>query len=302
MAPWIVSAIFTNVSSIWERNSRSYEDIKAADAGVLLKEIDNVLGHTSKLLQAHRDLLSDREFAGFKAQHRTYLLVFTDEQQKLDKASNATEKAESQDRAARLLNTVKAYRGTVFEASQKATQTPAPAFPDEERIPTDLTAPLDTQVTTSADQAAPPALDIPTHLQIPTHVSPFRPSSPPRIPRISILPTNLGLMGKLGTAHTSLAQTNTSTPEPDFVEGQGFAIAVVHIPRDATRKLYERLVYVKMGERQFQIPDPTLHVLEPDQVTVDDKTLAAAFMLVGEFLLDPEKFQKSIEELEMEID
>ncbi|KAG9123587.1 hypothetical protein FRC07_014638 [Ceratobasidium sp. 392] len=188
----------------------------------------------------------------------------------------------------------------------KAKRFATPAFPDEEPE-TDFQSHSDCkdipqieQTTTPAALAVPTPPRVPTPSQLPSRSSPFRPPSPPRISKISALP--IRLLGKLRTANAFLSHTSVLVLEPDYIEGQGFAIAVVHIPRDPARNLYERLVYVKLGDRQLQIPDPDFHALEPHEVTVDDKTLAAAFILVGEFMLNPEKFQKTIGELQMEID
>ncbi|KAG9124821.1 hypothetical protein FRC07_010121 [Ceratobasidium sp. 392] len=306
MSAWTVSAIFANVSSVWGGDSHSYEALKSADVSVLLKEVDDILRHTSKLLKSHKNILPEDEYEGFKAQHRTYRWMFTDQYRSFDEVSTATDKAASQDHANKLLETVKNYRSTLLEASRQATFGSTPAFPDEE--PSTDSQSLSNSQETRAEPpiiAPVPVVPTPPRISTPSQIpsrSPFRPPSPPRISKISILPTNAGLLGKLRTANAFLAQTTAPAPEPEFIEGQGFAIAVVHIPQDLAQNLYERMVYVKIGDRQLHIPDPNLHVLEPHEVAVDDKALAAAFILVGEFMLNPEKFQKTIDELRMEID
>ncbi|KAG8724771.1 hypothetical protein FRC09_014407 [Ceratobasidium sp. 395] len=231
---------------------------------------------------------------------KSFKLSREHQQQNLENISDAADRAAAQDHAVKLLDTVKNYRSTVLEASRQATIASAPAFPDEEPELAASQVLSDTNDIPAPKPIPPRAPDLPTPLRTSARASPFRPPSPPRISKISVLPTRL--LGKLRTANAFLSQSSAPAPEPDFIEGQNFAIAVVHIPRDLSRNLYERLIYVKMGDQQLQIPDLELHVLEPHEVVVNDATLADAFILVGEFMRNPEKFQKTIADLEMEID
>ncbi|KAG9096219.1 hypothetical protein FS749_008884 [Ceratobasidium sp. UAMH 11750] len=301
MFPWVVTALFSNVSTALKRSVDSHQDLESLDVSLLLKEIDKLLGSTSKLLKTHQTVLPDEEYESFQAQHRTYRWMFSDEERNLEKINNATDRDAFQDRATQLLDDIKTYRDSLLEASRHAAVITAPAFPDEAPAPADTRPTLDAQPTPPIERTT-PTVNIPTRPEVQVlRASPFRPPSPPRTSRIAILPSSVGLMGKLRTANTFLSP-RVQAPEPGFIERQGFAIAVAHILRDPTQNLYERLVSVKMGDQQLEIPDPKLHVLEPHQVTVDDKALAAAFILVGEFMLSPEKFQKTVEQLQREID
>ncbi|KAG8791259.1 hypothetical protein FRC12_009740 [Ceratobasidium sp. 428] len=265
MSPWTVSAIFANVSFIWGHNPRPSDDLKGVDVNGLLKEIDDILRHTNKLLKSHKYLLPDDQYADFIAQHRTFRWEFTDQQRRLDDSSDPAAREESQDHATRLLDTLKIYRTSLLEASRQATFGSAPAFPDEEPEPADCQTFAGEQATPAPGQPiASPALDTPVRPRTPARLPSFRPPSPPRISKISIQPTNVGLLGKLRTANAFLAPTSAPAPEPDFIEGQGFAIAVVHVPRDSAENLYQRLVYVKMGDRQLQIPGIPLVALKGD--------------------------------------
>ncbi|KAG9123585.1 hypothetical protein FRC07_014636 [Ceratobasidium sp. 392] len=305
MAPWIVSAIFGTLPSVWESNPRSYEDLKTVDTSILLKQIDDVLSQATKVLKPHKYVLPDVEYGVLQAQNRTYRLVLTDDIGKFEQASTEAEKAECHARATRLLNTVKDYRSAVVEASRRATASDVPNFPDEEPETVDPPNLSDTpeRSAVSTPTPTPPQVSIPP--SIPACASPFRPPSPSKISRITILPNNVGLMGRLRTANSVLSQVSqNSAPavEPEFIEGNGLGFGVVHIPRDLSRKLYERVVFIKVNDIQLRIPHLKLLVLEPDEVVVNDKTLAEAALLVQDFLLHPEKYQKPIDELEMEID
>ncbi|KAG9104230.1 hypothetical protein FRC07_009833, partial [Ceratobasidium sp. 392] len=157
MSPWTVSAIFANVSSIWGRSSDSCDNLESGDVSVLLKEIDDILRHTSKLLKSHKALLPEEEYSEFLAQHRTYRWKFNDEQRNIEESSTPTESAESQDRTARLLNTLKIYRSTLLEASRQATVGSAPTFPDEEPE-TDFQSHSDCKDIPQTEQTTTPAL------------------------------------------------------------------------------------------------------------------------------------------------
>ncbi|KAG9123483.1 hypothetical protein FRC07_014880 [Ceratobasidium sp. 392] len=186
MPLWTVSAITANVSTAWERGFSSYWAGRGKDASTLLKEIDDILRNTDTLLEHHKALLDPGEYADFRAQHRTYYLKWSDEQQRHENTSDETlqrsrtpseimvAKENSQARANDLLRVVKTYRSTLIEASHNATLGSSPAFPDEE--PTSVDPP-----------PAQSPMPIPPQAAV---VPPSRSSSPPRVPKISILPTN----------------------------------------------------------------------------------------------------------------
>ncbi|KAG9123215.1 hypothetical protein FRC07_000088 [Ceratobasidium sp. 392] len=299
MSPWTISTVTANVSAAWERGF-SWTG-RGKDAGTLLKEIDGILRNTDTLLEHHKPLFALDEYSSFKARHRTYYLKWSDELQQHDNINEeavqrtrtpseiSADRETSQARANDLLKVVKIYRSTLIEASHKAIAGPAPAFPDEE--PTSEDPPV------VADSPTP----VPTQSQ-PAVAPPSRSSSPPRVPKVSVLPTNVGLMGMLRTRIISSSQPAAQLTRQAMIEGQGFAIAIAHILVDPERNLYRRMVSVKAGDRQVEIPDPDLHVLEADKVDIDEPTLTAICILVAKRMLDPDMFQKTIEELQGEID
>jgi hypothetical protein len=74
MPDWItVSGVITNVATVFDLGYRyaPYEAIQGKDAGVLLKEVDEILRSTSVVLDNHKDLLTPDEYERLKAQYRT---------------------------------------------------------------------------------------------------------------------------------------------------------------------------------------------------------------------------------------
>jgi hypothetical protein len=74
MPDWItVSGVITNVATALDLGYRyaPYQAIQGRDAGVLLKEVDEILLSTSVVLENHRELLTPEEYEKFKAQYRT---------------------------------------------------------------------------------------------------------------------------------------------------------------------------------------------------------------------------------------
>ncbi|KAG9096215.1 hypothetical protein FS749_008880 [Ceratobasidium sp. UAMH 11750] len=314
MSAWNVSAIFTNVSVAWEQTFNAFRTIQSIDTVVLLQEVDEILRSTSDLLENHRTLLPPGEYESFKAQHRTYQWMWNDEKREYGNVKKqalqqhrvskelATEQEACQNRANNLLESLRTYRSKLLDASKNAAVGPIPAFPDEEPAPATSQPAEHVQTPPS-----PPNMPTPSQLNIPISsertVIPFPgTSSPPKLPRISALPTNVGLMGQLRLRSATDSQTGARTTGQTLFEDQGFAIAVAHIAVDPENHTYERIISVKVGDRQVMIPDPELHVLEDSQVDVDDKTLAAVCVLVAKRMLDPEMFQKTVEELHGEID
>ncbi|KAG8736952.1 hypothetical protein FRC10_008689 [Ceratobasidium sp. 414] len=278
MSVWNISAVFTNVTTAWERGFSSPGTVRRKDTSVLLHEINELLQDTSKLLEHHGRLFPPGEYETFKAQHRSYHWRLSDEKKRSEDSDETlhqstsqfqAEKETNRVRAAKLLETVKTYRTTLLvsnlalgssssrgalisivqEASRNVADGPHVAFPDEDPVPTDQ-PPAHTQMT-------PPG---PTERTSPRPtVIPTRHPSSLGVSKITVLPTS-----------------------------QGFAIAIAHIPVDPEKDLYERLISVKIGDHQIQIPD--------------EKKLAGVFMLVGKSLLESDDLQKTVEELRREID
>ncbi|KAG9094029.1 hypothetical protein FRC06_011263 [Ceratobasidium sp. 370] len=308
MSVWNISAVFTNVTTAWERGFSSSRTIRRKDTVVLLKEIDELLRDSSDLLENHRRLFPPGEYESFKAQHRTYHWKLSDEKKRsedinetplLDPSKLQADKEANRTRAAQLLETVKTYRTNLLGASRNVAAGPRIAFPDEEPLPTD-------QAPIARTQTIPP---IPTEKAPPqpAMIPTPRPSTPVRVSTITVLPTtglppDVGLMGMLRTRSPIQSQTAVGTTGQTLIEGQGFAIAIAHIAVEPDKNLYKRLISVKIGDRQMQIPDTELHVLESHELDVDEKKLAGVFMLVGRSLLELDDFQKTVEELQREID
>ncbi|KAG8733112.1 hypothetical protein FRC10_000417, partial [Ceratobasidium sp. 414] len=126
MSSWTISAIFTNVSSAWERSFSSYRNVQTIEASVLLREIDEILRSTNTLLENHKNVLSPTQYENFKAQHTAFQWVLTDEerqdgdakdpklQQRRTPAQHLAEKEASENRATDLLENVKTYRSTLL--------------------------------------------------------------------------------------------------------------------------------------------------------------------------------------------
>ncbi|KAG8716782.1 hypothetical protein FRC08_008807 [Ceratobasidium sp. 394] len=287
MSTWNISAVFTNVTTAWERGFSSSRAIRHKDTSVLLKEIDELLRDSRDVLENHKRLFPSGEYESFKAQHRTYHWKLFDEK-KLNEGSVETlndgsklqtDKEANRIRAAKLLETVRTYRTTLLEASRNVALGPPVAFPDEEPIPTDQPPTAHPRVLLPTPTERPPSRSI--------VITTPRPSSPLRVSKITVLPTNAGLMGMLRTRSPTKSQTTTpETTGQTLVEGQGFAIAIAHIAADPEKNLYERLISVKIGDRQIQIPDTELYVLQPNELDVDEKKLADVFMLIGKSLLE----------------
>ncbi|KAG8740317.1 hypothetical protein FRC10_004499 [Ceratobasidium sp. 414] len=261
MPPWAVSAIFTNISTAWERSFRSYETVQKADASVLLQDVNEILRGAKDVLEGHKAVLTPEEYSTLQAQHRTYQWMWFDEHRhylniKDDTAKRRrapskleADKEACETRATNLLETVKTYSNTILEASRKASANPRPAFPDEEHYPMDSHTLAGTQAnppTTQAidlpAQAAPTPSGVPTLPQTAASSSISRLASPPRISGVHILPTtteilpDVGLMGRL-MKHDVFgsqigAQTAERSTERVFVEGQGFGFAVAHVAQD----------------------------------------------------------------------
>ncbi|KAG9098986.1 hypothetical protein FRC06_005776 [Ceratobasidium sp. 370] len=202
MPSWTISAIFTNVSSAWERSFSSYRNVQTIEASVLLNEIDQILRKTDTLLENHKTFFSPTEYENFKAQHTAFQWVLTDQERqygdvkdpKLQHHRTPTqqlaEKEACESRAIDLLENVKTYRSTLLEASRHARLETSPAFPDLEPIQTEpQTVAQAEQEALSAPQITPPVVNLPV---LPPAVSNFtsRPPSP-RGPRISVLPTSM---------------------------------------------------------------------------------------------------------------
>jgi hypothetical protein len=74
MPDWItVSGVITNVATALDLGYRyaPYEAIQGKDAGVLLKEADDILRSTSVVLENHKDILTAEDYERFKVQYRT---------------------------------------------------------------------------------------------------------------------------------------------------------------------------------------------------------------------------------------
>ncbi|KAG9105414.1 hypothetical protein FRC07_009298 [Ceratobasidium sp. 392] len=280
MPPWIVSAIVSGVASTWERQFSAGRSLKHANVANLLKDIDKALRQTNKLLNTHRSILPASQYSIFKAEHRSFRLEFTDKQHSSE-TTGLTDRTSS----VKLLEDVRTFRKTVIVASRQAVKASIPNFPDDEPIQEDPQTLSDAQETPLTEETTPIA-NIPT-----SHPGPSEASIPP---------SEVGPTENSSPASTSPRETSNQAPGAEFVECHGIAIAVAHTLRDPARNLYERMIYVRMDSGQYEIPDPEFHVLEPDQVVVDDRTLAEAFVLVGEFMRNPERFQRSDEETEIE--
>ncbi|KAG8719278.1 hypothetical protein FRC08_003228 [Ceratobasidium sp. 394] len=313
MSSWTFSAIYANLSSAWERNFNFYQNVETVEASDMLREIDEILRKTDTVRENHQTCLPPSQYENFKAQHSTLHWVLTDAERqygelkdpKLQRhrtpAQLLAEQEACEDHIANLLENVKTYRSTLLEASRHARLETSPAFPGIEPTQTELQSVAQAQPEApSATQAVPPALTVPTLPQVTSFTS--RPPSPPRAPSISILPTNVGLMGKLKTQLVSSFQNRAQPAGQTLLEASGFAVILAHIPVDPANNVYRRQISVKLDDQQVELCDPQLHVLEAGKVDVDDKTLAAVFMLVAQRMLEPETFQKTIEELRGEID
>ncbi|KAG9093954.1 hypothetical protein FS749_013428 [Ceratobasidium sp. UAMH 11750] len=319
MPPWAISAIFTDISTAWERSFRSYETVQKADASVVLHDINEILRGASDLVEGHRAVFTPEEYSSFKAQHRTYQWMWFDEHRQYLKVKNddanrlrdpsqlEADKEACKTRATNLLETVNTYRDNLLDASRRAAAMPPPAFPDEEPNLVDPHTLADTQANPPATQAidppaqvAPTLPDVPTLPQTTAGSSISRLASPARTSRVYVLPTNVGLMGRLMQQNAFDSRIGARTAERSadraFVEGQGFGFAVAHIAHDpgsgvgairrstSTSKIYRRMISVKLGNEQIEIPDPALYDLEPHEVVPDKKALAAALPVIQNWL------------------
>ncbi|KAG9098983.1 hypothetical protein FRC06_005773 [Ceratobasidium sp. 370] len=320
MPPWAIGAIFTNISTAWERSFRSYETVQKADASVLLHDINETLRGTNDLLEGHIAVLAPEAYSSLKAQHRTYQWMWLDERRnyqniKDDAAKRRrspsqleADKEACETRATNLLETVKTYQNILLETSRKAAATPRPAFPDEEpnlinsRTSADSQAnPPTTQAIDRLVKVTPTPPDIPTVPQTTASSSISRLASPGKTSRaVTKFMPDVGLMGKLMKQNVFGSQIGAPTAEHSmertFVEGQGFGFAVGHIAQDpssgadamqpstATSKIYQRMISLKLGDEQIEIPDAGLYELEPHEVVPSKKALAAALPVIQRWL------------------
>ncbi|KAG8716785.1 hypothetical protein FRC08_008810 [Ceratobasidium sp. 394] len=314
MSSWTISAIFANVSSAWDRNFSSNKKIQNIEPSVLLREIDEILRKATTLLENHKNIFSRSQYEIFKAQNSAFQWGLTDEerqygevmdpklQQHRTPAQVLAEKEACGGRVADLLENVKTYRSTLLEASRHARLETTAAFPDLEPTRTEPQPVAQAQLEApEATQVAPPALNPPIPLQATTSLT-SRPPSPSRPPSISISPTNVGLIGRLKMQLASSFQNRAQSAGQTLLEGPGFAVIVAHIPVDLANNVYRRQVSIQLGDQQLELCDPQLRELQAGKVDVDDETLAAVFTLIARRVLEPEMFQKTIEELRREID
>ncbi|KAG9092214.1 hypothetical protein FRC06_000193 [Ceratobasidium sp. 370] len=100
------------------------------------------------------------------------------------------------------------------------------------------------------------------------------------------------------TPSTSGSRTVADYAQSDLIEDESAMLAVGHILQASAkaskpnRKVYKRILFLRVGERRLRFVDPKLHELEDDQVAVDDRTLAALYKPTMEWVdgLDSEMF------------
>ncbi|KAG8785309.1 hypothetical protein FRC12_017747 [Ceratobasidium sp. 428] len=283
MSSWGFSSIWTKASAAWERSFTSYQPVQTKSAAAFLREIDEILKDAKSLVKNHRDFLSPVEYAVFTSEHRTYHWSCSNEKRlrggadddgttKQDKTTEQDETTEqddtlpkqafnelaSQARIADLLKRVKTFHTKVVRASHKATIGKRPDFPDDE----------------PARKEAQNTMDSATH-----NSRTPRSCSPSQRPPSSSASAGFPIPGPSGSSSSSNPTQGTPTL------GEDSMVTVCHIPlgdigREPSkpgRKFYMRIVYVKTGDDLFEFADEKPHELEPDQVDVDDRSLAALY-------------------------
>ncbi|KAG9093951.1 hypothetical protein FS749_013425 [Ceratobasidium sp. UAMH 11750] len=266
MSSWTISGFVTNVSNAWERTFSSYKTVPARDASALLQEVDYLLHLSDKTLEKYRHALSTNAYEGFLSQSATYYLKLNKEIERHEKVVDAkylpnhsasqlaADEAVSRTRAMNLLEVVRIYRSTLVEASHNAAYGSRPAFPDEESTPTDSRSFAEAQA--NADLSFPDA------------------SSREGYPAAS---------EKQATSSTPGSRTVADYAPSDHTDDESAMLAVVHVLQTSVeaskpnRKVYKRIIFLRVGDRRLKFVDPKLHELEDDQVTVDNRKLAALY-------------------------
>ncbi|KAF8596712.1 hypothetical protein BDV93DRAFT_563040 [Ceratobasidium sp. AG-I] len=281
MPDWItVSGVITNVATALDLSYRyaPQEMIVGKDAGTILKEAKQVLRDAVVVLEDHRDVLPLEQYEKFKLEYRNYNWQITDESQEhravkdaLIKQSRILRELYSkhdthQKRAYTLLRDVESYQTDVLSASRKAAPQ-EPQFPDEE-----------------------PNTSEPSHSK--TSATPFT--------------SWFSIFGN--SPSTSPAESGTASPRtvpcsdvPGMItEGQGFIVAITHIPQigsssadlgsgetqasPGNNNIYRRMISFEGSGKRIDIIDPKLHSLDPRNTSISEDSMRAMTQL-GERLL-----------------
>ncbi|KAF8602472.1 hypothetical protein BDV93DRAFT_557469 [Ceratobasidium sp. AG-I] len=290
MPDWItVSGVITNVATAFDLSYRyaPHEMIVGKDAGTLLKEAKQILRDAVVVLEDHKDVLSPDEYERFKLQYRSYNWQITDESQEHRAVKDAlvkqsrilsqlyANKDSHQKRAHVLLRNVENYQTNVLAASRSATST-EPQFPDD-----DVQSPWSSSEKASNQSQGSPA-------SFTSWFSVFGKTS-------SAPPPDL---------ESGVSPSPSSTPPPDapriITEGQGFIVAITHIPEtesssvdigsgelSATKGneiMYRQMISFESAGRRVDIIDPKLHSADPRNTVISEKSIHAMKKL-GERLL-----------------
>ncbi|QRV87118.1 hypothetical protein RhiJN_15136 [Ceratobasidium sp. AG-Ba] len=286
MPGWItVSALVKNVTNIFSPEERT-EPPKLTvekDPGVLLAEVNRILSHTDDTLKDFHALLPPFEYERFLAEHRVLRLNLRTEEINLREFNELlvqhgrissqprVTKEAIQVRAVRLLNTAEAHQSRVVSASQRVATLDLEAFPDEEPSEPESSRHSETDPSTPT-----PATAIPSCSNAP--LSGPTPTSPPSTPNwiASLIPDTFSVTSapSLASSLSSALDSEYSSAQRTTFDDNDLVVAVAHIRVGGTNA-YQRIVSVNDGSGPITIVDPQLHLLSPEQLTIDDRDMRA---------------------------